>query len=114
VKMVCLSVCLFLSLFACLCALGTPYDAKMAKFKNNSISQCFCLWFWCLKYNLYFCIWNQIDSVCFLSFCISGRLNFTSRTKNVKIQNCAAFPLVFAHVFDVVCKFEIEMKLIDM
>jgi hypothetical protein len=31
-----------------------------------------------------------------------------------KIQNCAAFPLVFAHVFDVVCKFVIAMKFIDM
>jgi hypothetical protein len=35
VKIVCLSVCLFLSLFACLRALGTPYDAKMAKLKKQ-------------------------------------------------------------------------------
>ncbi len=45
-------------------------------------------------------------------FCIFGNPLYTD--KKTKIQHCAAFPLVFAHVFDVVCKFVIEMKLIDM
>jgi hypothetical protein len=86
----------------------------MAKLKKQQHFPLFLLMILMSKIQFVFSNWNQIDSVCFLSFCIFGRLNFTSRTKNDKIQNCAAFPLVFAHVFDVVCTFVIEMKLIEM
>jgi hypothetical protein len=34
--------------------------------------------------------------------------------KNVKFKNCRAFPLVLLVFFDVVCKFVIAMKLIDV
>jgi hypothetical protein len=61
----------------------------------------------------YVCNRNQVHSdVKYVLFFVVS--HFHSNDKNVKSKICAAFPLVFAHVFDVVCKFVIEMKFIDV